>query len=103
MNQQTTAPAPFLARIRDEDPAERYLITCRPGANRSAVYTAGEIAAMIGDGVVWTFTGHLRDGRELWSRERFVADAGGKLHCYAANGQRVLIHPADRRLQILTH
>ena len=100
---QTTAPAPFLARIRDEAPARRSQITCRPGANRSDVYTAGDLADLIGDGVVWEFSGHVRGGRELWSRTRFVADAEGALHCYAANGQKVIVHPADRQLRILTH
>ena len=80
----------------------RWSVTCRPGARRTGVFTAAELAANAAESVVWTFQGHVNGGRELYSRERYVALEDGSLAVYARNGSHVITHPADRRLRVLT-
>ncbi|KAF4408615.1 hypothetical protein [Streptomyces lycii] len=45
--------------------------------------------------------GHV-GGVERFSRTRYVADSAGRLHCYDSDGARKIIHPAGRKLRILT-
>jgi len=77
--------------------------TPKPGTYQAASYMAGELAGMLdGEFVVWESAGHLRNGRELFHRARYVGQSDGSLAGYDSNGRRTIIHPADRRLVILT-
>lgn len=71
-----------------------------PKGFRTDVYAAGELAALKSDGVLWEV--QTIDGRPTCFRSRYRADADGNLHLYAADGHRVIIHPATRALRILT-
>lgn len=71
-----------------------------PKGFRTDVYTAGELAASKSEGVIWEV--QTIDGRPTLFRSRYRADAGGNLHLYAADGHRTIVHPAARRLRILT-
>ncbi|MGW2515035.1 hypothetical protein ACWC0A_37835 [Streptomyces scopuliridis] len=70
---------------------------------RVTAWNAGELAGLSREGVIFDSFGHLRSGRELFGRTRYVADAEGNLHCYSSDGAKTIIHPAGRRLRILTH
>jgi len=72
------------------------------GTRRSDVFTAAELAAMA-DGVIvlWEFVGHV-NGQPLWARTRFVGQADGSLAGYNSDGTRTIIHPADRKVRVLT-
>lgn len=73
-----------------------------PKAHRVARYNASELIAFGREGSFFESMGRMRNGKELFTRTRYVADDAGNLHCYAANGSRTIIHPADRVLRILT-
>lgn len=94
----TAAPAKFIA---PDTYTGTYTRRGIPAGFRVAHGTAAEIAAAMPTGVMWVSFGHLRCGREGFGRTRFVADSTGALHCYASNGNRVIIHPADRELRFL--
>lgn len=96
----TTATAPQYL------PADTYAgrHSLRSNKVRSDVFTAAELAAMTtGDTpiVLWEYHGTVH-GVNLYGRHRFVAQADGSLVGYAANGARTIIHPADRRLRVMT-
>ncbi len=63
-------------------------------------YTAGELAEL-GITVMWKSFGHV-NGVEMFGRDRFLADSEGNLHVYAQDGHKVIVHPFQRRLRILT-
>jgi len=71
-----------------------------PKGFRTDVYTAGELAAIKPEGVIWEV--QAIDGRPALFRSRYRADGDGNLHLYAADGHRTIVHPAARRLRILT-
>jgi hypothetical protein len=71
-----------------------------PAGMRVGVFTAAELAALAPEGVMWESFGHA-SGRECFGRTRYVADGAGNLHTYAADGHKVLIHPAGRPLRVL--
>ena len=50
---------------------------------------------------IWEFSGHLRNGKPLFCRTRVRAGADGNLLGFDSNGQRTIIHPADRVIKIL--
>ncbi len=82
--------------------AGRYSIH-RPVAKvRADYYTAAEIAALAPTGVIWESYGTTFPGRESFGRSRYVADEAGNLHVYASDGHLVIVHPAARRLRVLT-
>lgn len=64
---------------------------------------AADLAVQATDGVltIWEFSGHLRDGRKLFHRTRFVPAADGSLHGYDSSGRKVIVHPADRIVRYL--
>lgn len=69
---------------------------------RVAVYTAAELATLMGrETVLFESFGHV-GGVEHFTRTRFVSDAAGNLHGYDSEGARKIIHPADRKLRVLT-
>ena len=71
-----------------------------PAHMHAATFTAAEIAANAAEGVIWESVGHNL-GREVFARSRYIANAAGDLHVYAADGHKVLIHPAARKLRVL--
>jgi len=96
----TTAPAQHIAKSAHTG---SWVQTPKPGTYQKASYMAGELAAMMdGEFAVWESAGHLRNGRELFCRSRYVGQSDGSLAGYDANGRRIIIHPAGRRLVILT-
>lgn len=70
--------------------AKHKVITC----------TARALAQFSSEGAVFESFGHVGGG-ECFGRTRYVADSEGNLHCYDSNGERKIIHPADRKLRIL--
>jgi hypothetical protein len=69
----------------------------------ASAFTAGELATMhAGEFAIWESAGHMRDGRELFCLSRFVPQADGSLVGYDADGRRIIVHPAERSLRILT-
>ena len=77
----------------------KYTVT---GSRNSDVFTAAELAAMFtGTFVVWEHVGTV-SGRSLWGRTRFVAQPDGSLAGFDSDGVCKIIHPADRRLRIIT-
>jgi hypothetical protein len=94
----TEAPA-YIAR---DEYAGRHAIH-RPVAKvRAASFTAAELAAHAPTGVIWESFGATFPGRESFGRNRYVADAAGNLHMYDSDGAKVIIHPADRSIRVLT-
>lgn len=78
--------------------------TLRSNSKRSGVFTARELASMApasGELVVWEFSGHVR-GVALYVRTRFVGQEDGSLAGYCSEGRLVVIHPADRKVCVLT-
>ena len=69
---------------------------------RIARGTAGKVAELYGrKGVIWTSFGHV-GGREMFARERYVANSAGDLFIYDSDGRQIQSHPADRELRVLT-
>lgn len=99
----TIAPE-YIAR---DTHAGRHWFAGRTGARRTDVFTAAELAAMCpatgpdGEFVLFEVV-ELANNRRMYKRTRFIADADGALHGYTSDGARVIIHPADRKLRILT-
>lgn len=87
--------------IRRDDFTGRLTALMDPRKYRVAVYTAAELAARDDHGVIFESFGHLR-GVETFGRTRYIADGLGNLHCYAWDGAKTIIHPADRKLRVLT-
>ncbi len=78
--------------------------TTRPAGYLRGNRTAGWLANHIGEGntaVVWNYSGHTRDGRQLFNRTRFVT-RGSRLHGYDSNGRLVIIHSADRTVGFIS-
>ena len=94
---QTEAPD-FIAR---DTYAGRHTVLRHPGTVRSAVFTAAELAAMAPSGILWEAFGRVQ-GCEGFGRTRYVADAEGNLHCYDSDGAKKIVHPAGRRIRVLT-
>lgn len=95
---QTEAPA-YIAR---DTYAGRHSIH-RPNAKvKAGSFTAAEIAAMAPEGVIWESCGATFPGRESFGRSRYIADGAGNLHIYDSNGRKILIHPAERKIRLLT-
>ena len=100
MNPMTQIEAPkFIARDTYNG---RHSIH-RPVAKvKAGSFLAREIAAMASDGVIWESFGATFSGRESFGRSRYVADAAGNLYIYNSEGALVIIHPADRKIRLLT-
>jgi len=96
MTATITAPA---ARIAKDTYTGKWTVR---GSRRSDVFTAAELAAMT-DGIIvlWEFSGHV-NGQPLYARTRFVGQADGSLAGYDSDGTRTIIHPADRKIRIIT-
>jgi hypothetical protein len=78
--------------------------TLRSNRRRSDVFTAKELSAMATPGtplVVWEHSGTVQ-GVNLYVRTRFIAQEDGSLIGYSADGDRTIIHPADRRIRVMT-
>lgn len=77
---------------------------------RNAAYGIGsasarDLADTYGAGtpfIIWEYVGNLHNGLQLFVRTRFIADSEGDLHGYDSNGRKVIIHPADRKVWLLT-
>ena len=95
---KTEAPA-FIAR---DTYTGRYSIHRLVAKVKAGIFTAAEIAAMGAEGVIWNSFGATFPGRESFGRERYIADSEGNLHVYASDGHKVIIHPASRKLRLLT-
>jgi len=97
----TTAPAaPFIAA---DTFTGRH--TLRSNTARNDVFTAAELAATGTVGeilVLWESAGRMRDGVRLFCRTRFVPQADGSLHGYDNDGVRKIIHPAKRKIRVMT-
>ncbi len=75
----------------------------RPNAKVKAdSFAAAELAAIAPTGVIWESFGATFPGRESFGRSRYVAAPNGDLHVYDSEGRRVIIHPADRKIRVLT-
>lgn len=74
--------------------------TARLKGTRVESWKASALAERAREGVVFASFGHVR-GREMFSRNRYVADRTGAIHLYAADGAKVIVHPASRPLRIL--
>jgi hypothetical protein len=93
------------ARIAADTYAGRWTRRGIPAGHRADSFTAAALAAHFADMdeiAVWESAGYTRGGYELFCRSRYVAQSDGSLAGYSAEGQRVIIHPADRRIRILT-
>lgn len=99
MTTTRTAPAPHIAASTHTG---RW---ARPANGvRSDVFTARELVEIFGVGqvrIVWEFSGHTH-GEALYCRTRFIGQEDGSLAAYAKDGHLVLVHPADRRIRIIT-
>jgi hypothetical protein len=77
-----------------------------PQGHRSDLFYARELAEMLGATgepfIVWEASGHVRAGKPLFVRTRFVANADGSLTGYNAEGGISVVHPADRVVGVLT-
>lgn len=79
----------------------RHVTTLRPGF-RCTTWRAGELAqGMNPEGVIFEWFGR-QNGKDQFSRTRYVSDSDGNLHCYDSDGAKKIIHPAQRKLRILT-
>lgn len=78
----------------------KHTMAFNPKVFRVAVYTAGELAAMDLGSFFQSF-GSV-GGVEHFIRTRYVPDADGNLFCYDADGALKIVHPAGRKLRILT-
>lgn len=98
-NHTATAAPAYIAR---DTYTGRYTTNnLRPGYSVSS-FTAAELAAFATEGVLWESFGTPRGSRrEHFARTRYVADSDGNLHCYSADGHKVIVHPADRVLRIV--
>ena len=78
-------------------------VMLKPSGYRVSVYTAGELADMIRNGVQGTFWDSFGNvnGVECFARNRFLPGPNGELYGYDADGALKVIHPADRELRIL--
>jgi hypothetical protein len=94
---ETAAPA----YIALDDYKGRWTVCKR--TPRAASFQAREIAELVGrEGVIWESFGHPFPGTEGFGRSRYVADSTGALHIYNSEGGKVLVHPADRWIRVLT-
>lgn len=75
-------------------------LTLNTNKHKVSVYTAQEIAGFLSKGAVFESFGSVY-GKERFGRTRYVADSEGNLHCYDSNGEKKIVHPADRKLRIL--
>lgn len=74
-----------------------------PAGMRADTFTAAELATLFGaEFTVWEHSGHVRDGRPLFVRSRFVPNADGSISGYDSHGRLVIVHPAGRTIGILT-
>jgi hypothetical protein len=76
------------------------------GTRRSDVFTASELATMATTMVdriivLWEFCGHV-NGKPLYVRTRFVGQADGSLAGYNSDGTVSVIHPASRKIRVIT-
>ncbi len=100
MTTQTSTEAP--AYIDRDTYTGRWSIH-RPNAKvQAAIYTAAELAALAPTGIIWESFGATFPGRESFGRQRYIADEAGNLHIYASDGHKVIVHPATRKLRVLT-
>lgn len=90
------------AYIGSDDYAGRFTTHFSPKRHRVAVYTARELVSYGRSGAFFESYGRVSDRHEGFSRTRYVADRDGNLHCYDPNGAKVIVHPADRKLRVLT-
>lgn len=79
----------------------RATVKFNPAKYRVAVYTAAELAELAPVSAIFDSFGSI-GGVEHFGRTRYVADAAGNLHCYDSDGAKKIIHPAERKLRILT-
>lgn len=97
----TTTHAPYIA-AEPKVEGRRYQRTGIPAGMRISRFTASELATILGaEGTFWEFHGHLYNGRPLFGRTRYVADAEGNLAVYCSEGRLVIIHPAGRKIGVL--
>ena len=94
----TEAPT-FIARDTHEG---RHSIHRKNSAVKAATFTAAEIAALAPTGILWASFGATFPGRESFGRSRYIATPNGDLHLYDSNGRKVIVHPADRKIRVLT-
>ncbi len=100
MTNTTQAEAPnYIARDAYEG---RHSIHRPNGKVKAGTFLAIEIAEMASEGVIWESFGATFPGRESFGRSRYIADADGNLHVYDSNGRKIIVHPARRRLRLLT-
>jgi len=97
----TTTHAPYIA-AEPKVEGRRHQRTGTPAGMRILRFTASELATMLGaEGTFWEFHGHTHNGRPLFGRTRYVADAEGNLAVYCSEGRLVLVHPARRKIGVL--
>lgn len=97
-----TAHAPYIA-AEPKVEGRRYQRTGIPAGMRLTYFTAAALAQVLGpEGTFWEFHGHTRSGRPLFGRTRYVADAEGNLAVYCSEGRLVIVHPAGRKIGVLT-
>lgn len=68
---------------------------------RVTVWTARELAELAPEGVIFESFGTV-GGIEKFGRSRYQADSDGNLHLYDSDGAKKIVHPASRKLRIIT-
>lgn len=70
----------------------------------SGTFLARELAALSPVGAVFALWEHRGtvNGVALYGRTRFVGQEDGSLHGYDSDGVCKIIHPADRRIRVVT-
>lgn len=97
-----SAHAPYIA-AEPKVEGRRYQRTGIPAGMSLTYFTAAALAQVLGpEGTFWEFHGHTRSGRPLFGRTRYVADAEGNLAVYSPEGRLVIVHPAGRKIGVLT-
>lgn len=92
------------AYIEKDGYTGKHTVAFSPSKHRVALYTASEIAAMVPANEnfpIFESFGHVR-GVEHFARTRFLTDGTGRLFGYDSDGALKIIHPAGRKLRVLT-
>lgn len=97
-----SAAAEVVRFIAPDTYVGRWTRRIRPGTHRNDLFTAAELATLFTvPAAIWEYSGGV-GGRDLYVRTRYVGQADGTLAGYDSDGRCTIIHPADRKIRILT-
>lgn len=97
MTNTASAPIPF---IEKDTYAGRYVV--RTAGKRSDVFTARELVEMFGAGKVAVLWEVNKLDASMAHRNRWIGQADGSMAGFNSDGVCVIIHPADRRIRVIT-